>query len=143
MAFAEMPAVEWAAGLLCQLDFVDESLAFVFRKTIGHGLIGPLTSIASSLSRSADPVSGEMVSAAEALGAADRPGDRGGIERQLFLDLIEDFEGSRLSRSILLMKVMIGMSRMRQTSNSFSVRGSIPLAASMTMMAASTAVSVR
>ena len=47
------------------------------------------------------------------------------------------------SRSILLMKVMIGMSRMRQTSNSFSVRGSMPLAAAMTMTAASTAVSVR
>jgi len=52
-------------------------------------------------------------------------------------------KGSRLSRSILLMKVTIGMSRSRHTSNSFRVRASIPLAASMTMMAESTAVSVR
>ena len=50
---------------------------------------------------------------------------------------------SRLSRSILLMKVMIGMSRSRQTSNSFRVRASMPLAASITMTAESTAVSVR
>ena len=41
------------------------------------------------------------------------------------------------------MKVMIGMSRRRQTSNSFSVCGSMPLAASSTMIAESTAVSVR
>ena len=51
--------------------------------------------------------------------------------------------GSRLSRSILLMKVMIGMSRSRQTSNSLRVRASMPLAASITMTAESTAVSVR
>jgi hypothetical protein len=41
------------------------------------------------------------------------------------------------------MKVTIGMSRSRQTSNSFSVCGSIPLAASSTITAASAAVSVR
>ena len=51
--------------------------------------------------------------------------------------------GSRASRSILLMRVMIGMSRRRQTSNSFRVCGSMPLAASSTMIAESTAVSVR
>ena len=51
--------------------------------------------------------------------------------------------GSRLSRSILLMKVTIGMSRSRQTSNSLRVRASMPLAASITMTAESTAVSVR
>ena len=43
--------------------------------------------------------------------------------------------GSCASRSILLMKVMIGMSRRRQTSNSFRVCGSMPLAASSTMIA--------
>ena len=43
--------------------------------------------------------------------------------------------GSRLSRSILLMKVMIGMSRSRQTSNSLRVRASMPLAASITITA--------
>ena len=51
--------------------------------------------------------------------------------------------GSRPSRSTLLTKVMIGMSRSRQTSNSFSVWLSMPLAASITITAESTAVSVR
>jgi hypothetical protein len=41
------------------------------------------------------------------------------------------------------MKVMMGMSRNRQTSKSFSVCGSMPLAASSTMMAQSAAVRVR
>ena len=50
---------------------------------------------------------------------------------------------SRLSRSSLLTKVMIGMSRRRQTSNSLRVWASMPLAASITMTAESTAVSVR
>ncbi len=49
----------------------------------------------------------------------------------------------RASRSILLTKVTIGMSRSRHTSNSFSVRGSMPFAASITMTAESTADSVR
>ena len=51
--------------------------------------------------------------------------------------------GSRASRSILLMKVMIGTLRRRQTSNSLRVCSSMPLAASITMTAESTAVSVR
>ena len=51
--------------------------------------------------------------------------------------------GERPSRSILLTKVMIGTERMRHTSNSLRVCGSIPLAASITMIAESTAVSVR
>jgi len=41
------------------------------------------------------------------------------------------------------MKVMIGMSRSRQTSNSLRVRGLDALGASMTITAESTAVSVR
>ena len=41
------------------------------------------------------------------------------------------------------MKVVIGTSRRRQTSNSFRVCDSIPLAASSTITAESTAVSVR
>ena len=44
-------------------------------------------------------------------------------------------KGSRASRSILLMKVKIGMSRMTQTLNSLRVWASTPLAASMTMTA--------
>ena len=51
--------------------------------------------------------------------------------------------GSRPSRSSLFTKVTIGVSRSRQTSISLTVRSSTPLAASMTISAASTAVSVR
>ena len=51
--------------------------------------------------------------------------------------------GSRTSRSILLMKVMMGVLRARHTSRRRSVCGSTPLAASMTIRAASTAVSTR
>ena len=51
--------------------------------------------------------------------------------------------GERPSRSSLLMKVMIGVSRSRQTSISLMVRSSTPLAQSMTMSAESTAVRVR
>ena len=51
--------------------------------------------------------------------------------------------GARPSRSSLLMKVMIGVSRSRQTSISLIVRSSTPLAQSITIRAESTAVSVR
>ena len=51
--------------------------------------------------------------------------------------------GSRTSRSILLTKVMMGVLRRRQTSSSLMVCVSTPLAASITMTAASTAVSTR
>ena len=51
--------------------------------------------------------------------------------------------GARPSRSSLLMKVMIGVSRSRHTSISLMVRSSTPLAQSITMSAESTAVSVR
>jgi hypothetical protein len=51
--------------------------------------------------------------------------------------------GSRPSRSSLLMKLMMGVVRSRHTSISLMVRSSTPLAASMTISAESTAVSVR
>ena len=51
--------------------------------------------------------------------------------------------GSRPSRSSLLMKVMIGVSRKRQTSINLIVRVSTPFAQSITMSAESTAVNVR
>ena len=51
--------------------------------------------------------------------------------------------GSRTSRSSLFTKVMIGVLRRRQTSSSLMVCASTPLAASITMTAASTAVSTR
>ena len=52
-------------------------------------------------------------------------------------------KGSRASRSILLMKVKMGMCRSVQTLNSLMVWASTPLAASMTMTAESAAISVR
>jgi len=52
-------------------------------------------------------------------------------------------KGSRTSRSILLMKVMMGVSRRRHTSSSLIVCASTPLAASITITAQSTAVSTR
>ena len=51
--------------------------------------------------------------------------------------------GARPSRSSLLMKVMIGVSRSRHTSISLMVRSSTPFAQSITISAESTAVSVR
>ena len=51
--------------------------------------------------------------------------------------------GSRTSRSILLTNVMMGVARSRHTSSSLIVCASTPLAASITMTAASTAVSTR
>jgi hypothetical protein len=74
---------------------------------------------------------------------ADRPGHRRAVERQLLLDLVEDLERDR---GLAVHLVDEGDDRdvaQRQTSNSFSVLGSMPLAASITMTAASTAVSVR
>ncbi len=60
------------------------------------------------------------------------------------LDLVQQISiGSRPSRSSLLTKVMMGVSRSRQTSISLMVRASTPLAASITISAESTAVSVR
>ncbi len=51
--------------------------------------------------------------------------------------------GSRDGLSILFMKVKMGMPRILQTSKSLRVWLSMPLPASITMMAASTAVSTR
>ncbi len=51
--------------------------------------------------------------------------------------------GSRPSRSSLLIKVITGVLRIRQTSISFSVCASTPLAQSITISAESTAVSTR
>ena len=51
--------------------------------------------------------------------------------------------GSSPSRSTLLMKVTIGTERSRHTSNSLRVCASMPRAASITITALSTAVSVR
>jgi hypothetical protein len=52
-------------------------------------------------------------------------------------------KGSRAGRSSLFTKVTMGVPRMRQTWKSFFVWASTPLAASMSMIAQSAAVSVR
>ena len=52
-------------------------------------------------------------------------------------------KGSRASRSILLMKVKIGICRRVHTLNSLMVWASTPLAASITMTAESAAIRVR
>ena len=51
--------------------------------------------------------------------------------------------GFRVGRSHLFMKVKIGIPRRRQTSKSLRVCASTPLAASITMRTASTAVRTR
>ncbi len=51
--------------------------------------------------------------------------------------------GGRTSRSILLTNVMMGVARRRHTSRSLIVCASTPFAASITITAASTAVSTR
>ena len=51
--------------------------------------------------------------------------------------------GSRVSRSILLMNVKMGILRRAQTLKSLRVCGSTPFAPSMTMTALSAAMSVR
>ena len=62
----------------------------------------------------------------------------------LLLDLVEQLERRRgPGRSHLLMNVSSGRPRSRQTSNSLSVWGSMPLAASSTITAASAAASTR
>ena len=78
------------------------------------------------------------------LPAADRPGDRRRVERQRLLDFVKQIRTDLApSRSSLFTKVTMGMSRSRQTSKSLRVRASMPLAASITITAASTAESVR
>ena len=85
----------------------------------------------------------EIVDALELAAHADRPAQRADVEREHVGDLVEQLERVAPSRSTLLTKVMIGTERSRQTSNSLRVCGSMPLAASITMTAESTAVSVR
>ncbi len=72
-----------------------------------------------------------------------RPDLRRDAELERLLDLVITSKALRPSRSTLLAKVMMGMSRRRQISKSLRVWLSMPLATSTTMMALSTAVSVR
>ena len=84
----------------------------------------------------------QVVDTGELASHTDRPGDRcAGIPSTRSISSSSS-TGARPSRSSLLMNVMIGVSRRRQTSISLIVRSSTPLAQSMTMSAESTAVSV-
>jgi hypothetical protein len=75
---------------------------------------------------------------------AEGPDDRRGLEAEDVLKFVEEVDRAlRVGRSHLFMNVKMGTPRRRQTSKSLRVCVSTPLAASMTMRAASTAVSTR
>ena len=76
-------------------------------------------------------------------GDADRPGRGDGRDAEDLLDVVEHRQRLHAGRSYLLTKVMSGMPRARATSNSRSVWGSTPFAASSSITAASAAASTR
>ena len=133
MAFEEGLLVEWLQALDREVELVDRLRALVLRQELGDArVVGPVDGkrqrVLAERRQAAAP---DVLGAGERASAADGPGQRRGVERQRLLDLVERSNGSRVSRSILLMKVTIGMSRRRQTSNSLRVRASMPLAASI------------
>ena len=71
--------------------------------------------------------------------ASDRPVDRAGLDSQHFFNIVQQIKRILASRSILLIKVKIGICRITHTLNSLMVCGSTPLDASMTMTAQSAA----
>ena len=91
----------------------------------------------------ADRAAGEVEHALELPAHPDRPALGLTSSASMSATSSSSSNGDRPSRSTLLTKVMIGTERSRQTSNSLRVCGSMPLAASITMTAESTAVSVR
>jgi hypothetical protein len=93
MAFKEGFPVEWTAGLAGEFQFLDEGFALVFRQVFGNRLRTVDRGRFDLGVAAAKRVVGKVVGAAEGLGAADRPGDRRGVERQLLLDLVENLEG--------------------------------------------------
>jgi hypothetical protein len=85
----------------------------------------------------------QVIDAAEGLAHADRPGDRRAVDVQHRLDFLEQLD--RLAH-LAVELVDEGDDRrvaQRQTSSSLMVCASTPLAASITITAASTAVSTR
>src|SRR5207248_1312602 len=88
-------------------------------------------------------IGGEIVGTEKVAPHADRPGGRGHARASDCSISSSRSKGSRPSRSSLLTKVIIGTSRNRHTSKSLRVCSSMPLAASSTITALSTAVSVR
>jgi len=100
---------------------------------------------AALLTRTKHPhgVIAQVVDAVKALALADGPGQGAqGMPRVASISSSRS-RGSRTSRSSLLMKVRMGVLRARQTSIRRRVWASTPLAASITIRAASTAVSTR
>ena len=80
---------------------------------------------------------------AKSFAAPDRPGHRRGIEGERLLDLVEQIERIARLAVHLVMKVNDRNVTQAADPNSLRVRVLDPLAASITMMAESTAVSVR
>jgi hypothetical protein len=145
VAFPERLHVETLAGLAHQIDSpanVATSKMRIDGRNIGQRMRA-LLGVGGAAFEKAHRAGRHLDRADEVAATADRPGDGGGVERECLSISSISSNGLRLSRSSLLMKVMIGISRRRQTSNSLRVRASMPLAASITITAASTAVSVR
>ncbi len=120
------------------------------RALLGRGplgvdqLLGRLGGAAGDAGEAGELVGAPVDHAAEVAGDADRPGDGDrGRGRSAARSRRAARAASRPGRSHLLMKVSRGRPRWRQTSNSLSVWGSMPLAASSTMTAASAAASTR
>ncbi len=93
VTFQERLTVEGAAGFQSQFRFLDKDLALIFRQTIGDSLRAVDRKAIHLRVVATKGVFSKIVSATEALRPADRPGDRRGIERKLFLDLIQNLEG--------------------------------------------------
>ena len=85
----------------------------------------------------------QIVDAAEAIAAADRPVHRHGVDTEHALDLVEQIERIAAGQVELVDEGEDRQVAQRQTSNSLRVCGSMPLAASITITALSTASSVR
>ncbi|EYU01626.1 hypothetical protein PA99_2147 [Pseudomonas aeruginosa PA99] len=99
LALEEGVLVEFVAGALHQLQLFDEIVVEIAE--VGAGFVGvelfddlgldALVAVARDVDD--DPVVGQVVDALEVLVAADRPGDRRGLDLQHRLDLVEQLDG--------------------------------------------------
>jgi hypothetical protein len=107
-------------------------------------LTGRLVGAAGDALEQVDLRGAPVEDAAERRAVAQRPDDgRQVAGRGRFSSSSSRAIGLRVGRSHLFMNVKMGTPRRRQTSKSLRVCVSMPLAASITMSAASTAVSTR
>lgn len=150
MAFKEGLAVEGGKKFARHFNFFAELLKKIGRHVIGKLRIietvdrnGSGHLVAVGAVHDLQPVMQEVIGADELAPHADGPAGRADVDGEVFLDLVDDLERIPAFAVHLVEKVRIGRSRRRQTSNSLRVWLSTPLAPSITMMAASTAVSVR